>query len=468
MNIICPETEELAVVGIAIFAKGIDTSVLAKLTEQDFYNVQARTVFRSIKSLLSQQQRLDIQSIDECLTRRLGNDQTQALLHPIREQAAEYMLGGWQLQRLVDTVIEGSKRRTMQRIGERLAQSATDETQELSSTLANATDALKNCVHSKAQITSGFNACMEAYDAAFAKVNPVSTGISELDAILCGGLHKGELTICGARPSIGKSSVLLSVALNAASQGKRVLFVSLEMSLQQIGARILAAKSGVNAGIFRSGGLTPDPGQNEKDDKIAAALTVGVNLAGKEGIDNILLLYDPGLSIETLEQDTKSVADSGGLDLVVVDYLQLMRSDQRNISDFERLGIVSRGLKRLSLSLDVPVLAAAQVRRQNNNGVLRAPGLDELRGSGDIEQDADNVWLLHRIETPADSTLQSAGYKKRHEGLYNGVQMHNKQLLTIEVGKQRQGVTARAWFIFDPPHMTFSDPFIPDRKEVTS
>ena len=147
--------------------------------------------------------------------------------------------------------------------------------------------------------------------------------------------------------------------------------------------------------------------------------------------------------------------------MVVLDYLQLLRSRQKTSSDFERLGIVSRGLKQIALEADLPLLTAAQVRRQGNSGgTLRAPGLDELRGSGDLEQDADNVSLLHRVESLDDAVLRSRGYTARHSGLYEGVQAQGKQLLTIEVAKQRQGCTGRAWVIFDPARMRFTDPAV--------
>ena len=116
-------------------------------------------------------------------------------------------------------------------------------------------------------------------------------------------------------------------------------------------------------------------------------------------------------------------------------------------------------MKQIALESDLPILTAAQVRRQGNSGgALRAPGLDELRGSGDLEQDADNVALIHRVEGADDAVLQGKGYTVRHAGLFEGVQMCGKQLLTIEVAKQRQGRTGRAWVIFDPGRMRFTDP----------
>lgn len=255
------------------------------------------------------------------------------------------------------------------------------------------------------------------------------------------------MTILGARPAVGKSSVLLKIARQAAQQGKQVLFVSLEMSAQQIGARILSANSGLNGGRLISGQALSDADCD--------VLARGVELSGLDGTANLSLLVQPGLTIEELRQEILGRDD---VDMLVLDYIQLMRTKQRTNSDFERLGVVSRGLKQIALEADLPVLTAAQVRRQGNGGTLRAPGMDELRGSGDLEQDADNVALIHRVESADDSVLQGKGYTARHSGLFEGMQMCGKQLLTIEVAKQRQGCTGRAWVIFDPGRMRFTDP----------
>ena len=179
---------------------------------------------------------------------------------------------------------------------------------------------------------------------------------------------------------------------------------------------------------------------------------------GVDGSDRMSILVQGGLTIEDLRAEIQNQADTRGCDIVAVDYLQLLRTRQKTSGDFERLGIVSRGLKALTLELGIPVVAAAQVRRQGNGGTLRAPTLDELRGSGDLEQDADNVILLHRPEGIDDQTLTSRSYCARHTGLFERTQARDLQLLTFDVAKQRQGMTARAWSAFQPAQMRFIDP----------
>ena len=173
----------------------------------------------------------------------------------------------------------------------------------------------------------------------------------------------------------------------------------------------------------------------------------GLVLAGADCGDRLALLVHGGMAVEELRAEVHGLAERGACDLLIIDYLQLLRTQQRTGSDFERIGVVSRGLKALTLDLGIPVLAAAQVRRQNNGGVLRAPSLDELRGSGDIEQDADNVILMHRSD---GSDVP---------GRYGAVaQMKDDALISFDVAKQRQGMTARAWSVFQPAQMRFIDP----------
>lgn len=433
-------------IGIVASGKASDLSPISKLVPGDFCNPRARILFEGIQGLIIRQERVSLYALDEEMTRRHGSDTAKELMVDTLEAAKENALNAWNLPGLVRTVSEASQRRRLIRVGEALSRAAADEQRDMTEILEAAQSSLQKNVRGNDRIVRLTDACLEAYDAAFTQKKPISTGIGELDAALCGGLHCGEFTILGARPAVGKSSVLLEIARSAARRGNRVLFVSLEMSAQQIGFRALAANSGLNAGKLRAGlPLTEEEQQ---------ALADGLTEVGNDGSENIYTLPIGGMSIEELTQTVQA----GEYDLLVVDYIQLLKTRQKTGSDFERLGIVSRGLKGITLTTNLPVIAAAQVKRQNNGGMLRAPGLDELRGSGDLEQDADNVLLLHRVENADDSTLRSASYVSRHDGLFDGAQMRKLQLLTIEVAKQRQGRTGRTWVMFNPSRMRFYDP----------
>ena len=450
-----PIHEELAIIGLVVGGRVSDTKSLARLSPECFSHQQVRKAFGALQDLIRADGRANLWGLEQGLSRRYGQAETDEIMCLVRDAAGATTFQGWQLDKLVTVVQEAAQRRKLMGIGEALSRAAADEQRDLSEVLDSARNAVRACSQSSGRITLATDAIVTAYDAAFQQRQPVSTGIGELDAILCGGLHDGELSVLGARPAVGKSSVLLQVARSAAKNGKQVLFVSLEMSAKEYGDRLLSVSSGVNGGILRSG--------KPVTEKVAEKLMMGLERAAADGVSNLALLTASPLTVESLAQEVQAWKDSNGLDVLVIDYLQLLHTRQRTASDFERIGIVSRSLKGLALTLDIPILTAAQVRRQNSNGgSLRAPGLDELRGSGDIEQDADAVWLLHRVESPEDSVLQTAAYQARHAGLLEGAQMQKMQLLTVEVAKQRQGTTGRAWVVFDPAHMTFIDPKVRD------
>lgn len=443
MDFLHPSEIERGVIGVLL--NGGET--VNTLTPEDFSDPDSRQLFGACAAIMARRERVSFEAVDSELTRAYGPEQAAALMQVGMTEARAHSLDGWQLPRFAQTVLEASKRRSLQQIGKALQQRAADPERDVNSI----TDAARLAL-SKASTASGkgvrlSEACLTVYEAAGSKEKPIPTGIHELDTILRGGLRRGELTVLGARPAVGKSALLLSMALRAAREGKQAAFVSLEMSEAQLAARVLAACSGLDASVLT--------GQQAVSDGEWARLATGLERAGAH---DMTLLVHAGMSVEDLRAEVQDLIDGEGCDVLFVDYLQLLRTRQKTGGDFERLGIVSRALKCISLDFGIPVVAAAQVRRQGNGGILRAPGLDELRGSGDIEQDADNVLLLHRPEAGDDSTLQTSGYLRRHNGLFGRLQGSERTLLTIDVAKQRQGKTARAWTVFNPGRMTFVDP----------
>lgn len=437
MDFLKPIDAERAVVGILAGGRRLKDDL--ELRREDFFSEDLGRVFSACQRLNARPDGITLAALDEELTRECGAGRASELMQTVMSAEREYRLQGWTLSRAAGAVREGAQRRALARIGEAIARGAQDDQRKLAELIDSARTHLNQSARCRGGWIQAADACLAAYEAAERREKPIATGIPPLDSILCGGLHRGELTILGARPAVGKSAVLLQVALNAARAGMHVCFASLEMSASQIGARILAASSGVNAAIIRAGQeIRPEDWTKMAD---------GLVLAGADCGDRLALLVHGGMTVEELRAEVHGLAERGACDLLIIDYLQLLRTQQRTGSDFERIGVVSRGLKALTLDLGVPVLAAAQVRRQNNGGVLRAPSLDELRGSGDIEQDADNVILMHRSD---GSDVP---------GRYGAVaQMKDDALISFDVAKQRQGMTARAWSVFQPAQMRFIDP----------
>ena len=224
-------------------------------------------------------------------------------------------------------------------------------------------------------------------DSVFAgTIGAIRSGFMDLDS-LRGGFHRSDLLICAARPSVGKSALLLNFARNAAAgQNARVAIFSIEMSGEQFAQRLLASESGVEASRLRLGQMT------EIEERRAMAATG--ELSGME-------IYIDDSSVVTIGQlQTKLRRLSqqlGGIDLVIIDYLQLMQSGGRSRDNrVQEVSEISRGLKILARDLDVPIIAAAQLSRAPEMRQPHIPMLSDLRESGSIEQDADVVMFIYR------------------------------------------------------------------------
>lgn len=217
----------------------------------------------------------------------------------------------------------------------------------------------------------------------------IVTGWPDLDDIMI-GLHPQEFCIVGARPAVGKSVFAVSMAKNAAGQGFTVLFVALEQSRHEQVYRQICARSGVGSWKVRRGMLNP-------------LETQSVSQAA-HAISPLPIWYDdtPAQSLSRITSTARRLRAREKLGLVIVDYLQLMGGvDGKNAGKrYEEIGRVSRGLKLLARELNIPVMALAQLNRASEDRGDRRPRMADLRESGNLEQDADTILLLHKPDAP--------------------------------------------------------------------
>jgi len=216
------------------------------------------------------------------------------------------------------------------------------------------------------------------------------TGIAELDTET-GGFSAGQLVIIGARPGVGKSVMLLQMAIQAAvSTGKPVVFYSYEMTAEEIGFRMLANLSGVSMGSLMRGQLS-------REQEIA--LTKGVS---QMSLLPLVIDDNPPKGVNGIRSSARKLARVDGLGAIFVDYLQLMRSESNRVENRnQEVSEMSRGLKLLSKEVGAPVIAASQLNRaiEARGGMHRKPQLSDLRDSGSVEQDANIVLFLNREST---------------------------------------------------------------------
>ncbi len=246
----------------------------------------------------------------------------------------------------------------------------------------------------------------------------VPTGFSYLDQIL-GGLQRSDLVIIAGRPGMGKTGLLLNFALNAAKKHrKRVAVFSLEMSDEQLVGRLVAAETGIDSQRLRRGALREDEWQ------------LFTEATGRLG--DTLIFIDDTPSITPLQLRTKCrrIYAEYGLDLIVLDYLQLMSSDFRTDNRVQEISYISRHLKGLARELNVPLVAAAQLSRAVEQRQDKRPMLSDLRESGSIEQDADVVMFIYRDE------------------YYNKEATEKPGIAEVAVSKHRNGPTGMVELFF--------------------
>ena len=214
------------------------------------------------------------------------------------------------------------------------------------------------------------------------------TGISAIDRHT-GGLFN-ELTIIAARPSVGKTAFGLDIAARAAEDGQSVLFCSLEMSSEQIAHRLLSRETGISTQAIRAGGLTCQQREELELTRIAMRKWPWRFWA------------QSGITVSQIQSKARMHAAKFGLDLLVIDYLGLMRPSNSKVSRYEAVTQISNDLATMAKQLGKPVLCLCQLSRGAENEI---PRLDHLRDSGAIEQDADNVWFLHRERGKPETQL---------------------------------------------------------------
>lgn len=237
---------------------------------------------------------------------------------------------------------------------------------------------------------------IEKLHAGGGKLRGVPTGFSELDNVLS-GLQKSELVVLGARPSVGKTSLSLDIARNAAKAGFKIGYFSLEMSREQVVDRIISAESQV-------------PLWNILTGRIASDMEFSMIQGALDRLSDSKLFIDdtPSLNVLQMRSMARRLQVEHGLDLLIVDYLQLIRPRVNFESMVQQITEISRGLKALARELKVPVLALSQLSRGVEQRDHKVPRLSDLRESGAIEQDADVVMFIYRDEfnpndTPTDA-----------------------------------------------------------------
>ena len=277
----------------------------------------------------------------------------------------------------------------------------------------------------------------------------VPTGLRDLDDRL-GGLHQSDLIIIAGRPSMGKTSLATNIAFNAAQKlldsGKKstIAFFSLEMSSEQLSTRILAEQARIRSNDIRRGRISDD-----QFDKF---------LETSKNISELPLYIDetPAISIAAMSNRARRIKRLFGLDMIVVDYIQLMRGTTFNKDGrVQEISQITQGLKAIAKELSIPVVALSQLSRQVEQRDDHKPQLSDLRESGSIEQDADVVMFVYREgyylqrKEPREATVEHAEWQAKMNEVAH--------LAEIIIGKQRHGPVGKVTLEFEEQFTKFKD-----------
>ena len=271
----------------------------------------------------------------------------------------------------------------------------------------------------------------------------VSSGLHKMDYHL-GGFHNSDLIILAARPSMGKTALAINFAFNAAKKllkkednGASVCFFSLEMSAKQLMLRIVGQESEIPSDRIRRGAIS-----NNEYNKLEESMKDIINLP--------LIIDDtPPLTMAGLRTRARRMMRQDKIGLIIIDYLQLLRSDSSNYKEnrVQELSEITRGLKSLAKELDVPIIALSQLSRDVEKREDKQPQLSDLRESGSIEQDADVVMFIYREAYYESRKKPSTGSDKMQEWQTKMSKIYNKA--EVIIAKQRHGPIGNILLHFD-------------------
>lgn len=414
--------------------KGVAEKHISRLTPKDFYNPDHASIFNAMQQVYAAKKGIDYVLLAEMLTKLYGNDDLMMTYFEITRTS---LVTEFMINEHIDIVRAASKRREIRTALDRLCKQLDSSGTDVEAVVSDLQGKLRSFNEVKSETVNLqsvlFSAFTELDERAKGKNKGMPSGLKTLDAKTA-GFHKGEMTIIGARPAVGKSALAGQIALCAADNGNKVCICSREMTDVQYGIRILARGTSVSNMRMRTGDLT---------DKDWEQLTDSMTLYGNH---DIRFMFSTKY-IEDLRAEVEAMKVQDGLDMLIVDYVQLLQSKQRFDKDYQRIGFISKALKDMSTELDIAVIALAQVGRSTEGDM---PTLSELRGSGDLEQDADNVLFMHRPDDADDKWV-----KPSERSIFGTIKSMKCQYIVLNIAKQRQGEIGPVTCIFNPRAMSF-------------
>lgn len=402
----------------------------------DFYSGEHRRIFRHIAALLDRGQAADVVTVHAAIQAAGEADQAGGLAYLV--ELANNTASTANIKRYAEIVRERAALRALYEAAETIQAECIASGIADPEKIAQRADlafavALDREDGEPWSAADAFGEAMGYIDAR-GETGGLATGFHDFDG-MTGGLEPGQLVVIAARPSVGKTALALNIADHVATEGGSALFFSLEMSRREVAMRLLSARAGVSVHAMRSG--TRDQGDWKRmTEETARAAKLRLFIDDK-----------PAIGLGYARARARRMKRQRGLDLLVIDYLQLMKGQGDNRT--QEIGSLSRGLKALAKELQVPVIALAQLNRGTETRQDKRPLMSDLRDSGEIEQDADIVAMLHR------------------ESLYNAAPEWSG-VAELLVRKNRNGPTGDAFLGWWPNETRFTNYTGPNPRRVAA
>ncbi|RIL06698.1 MAG: replicative DNA helicase [Proteobacteria bacterium] len=410
-------------------------TVLTELKADDFYHPVHRQVYAAMLSLAQENQPVDLYTLSDWLKTQKQHEAVGGNL--FLSELVDYEATAANVVHHARIVRDKAVKRRLISIATEIVELGFEEGDRADKLLDQAESRIfevssENARESFQPLSKELLRTFDYVDAIMGRggeLTGVPTGFKDLND-KTGGLQRGDLIIIAARPSMGKTALALNIARNAAVlHDKKVAVFSLEMTAQSLVVRLLSAEAEVDQSKFRTGYITSHEYRKLQD------------AAGK--LSQAAIWIDDSGMVTVLEMRAKCrrLKAERGLDLVLVDYLQLAHGDSRTDRREQEISEISRGLKALAKELDIPVIALSQLNRgpENRPGKDKRPMLADLRESGAIEQDADLIGFIYRDE------------------FYNRDDPNNQGLAELIIAKQRNGPTGTIELTFQHRFAKFLD-----------
>ncbi|MDP4152413.1 MAG: replicative DNA helicase [Bacillota bacterium] len=407
---------EQAVLGAVLIDPDSMNDVADMLTPQDFYIEQNAQIYEIMYGMYTDNQTVDVVTLLEGMKTAGVYEEGQSKKYVL--QLAEFVPTSSNIKKYARIVWEKSLMRGLIGAAGEIIDMCSEESDEFASILDASEQKIYDITNGRKsyEFTPMLQIVSDTYqrisDAASGnndKYKGISTGLSDLDEIIS-GLNRSDLIVIAARPGVGKTSLAMNIAQYAATKdGKKAAVFSLEMSKEQLVARMLATQSRIPSTRLMRGDIRGD-----EWDRLTEAVDMLVKCK---------LRIDDNPSVTIAEMKAK-IRREKNVDLLIIDYLQLMHSSRRSENRVIEVAEITRSLKIMAKELNIPVVVLSQLSRGSES--RNEPVLSDLRESGAIEQDADIVLMLYRDENPADEQVSIAKCKiaKNRHGRTDTIELY--------------------------------------------